>query len=129
MRQWLRGVLAVAAGFIVWFAVATVGNFAIRWLVPGYTEVEKTMDFSLAMLFARLVLGAVASLAGGAACIAIARGARVPVYALALLLLAMFVPIHVNLWAKFPVWYHIVFLGSLVLLVVLGARLGRFNRL
>ena len=124
MSQWLRGVLAVVAGFVVWFAVATVGNFAIRWLAPGYTEVEKAMDFSLAMMFARLILGAVASLAAGAACIAIARGSWVAIGALTFLLLALFVPVHLNLWATFPMWYHIVFLGSLVLLVVLGARLG-----
>jgi hypothetical protein len=41
----------------------------------------------------------------------------------ALLLLALFVPFHLGLWARFPVWYHIVFLGSLVPLVVLGAKL------
>jgi len=125
MRQWLRGALAVAAGFIVWFAVATVGNFVIRWLVPSYSEVEKAMDFSLTMMVARLILGAIASLVAGAACITIARGTRPPVYVLVVLLLALFVPVHVNLWAKFPAWYHIVFLSSLVVLVVLGARLGR----
>ena len=123
MPNWLRVVLAIAAGFVVWFAVATVGNFAIRWLLPGYSEVEKAMEFSSSMLFARLLLGAIASLAAGAACIAIDRNARVAIYLFALLLLALFVPVHVGLWAKFPMWYHIVFLGSLVPLVVLGARL------
>jgi hypothetical protein len=116
-------VLAIAGGFVVWFAVATLGNFGIRWLLPGYSEVEKAMEFSLGMLFARLVLGAAASLAAGAACTAIGRNARAANYLFALLLLALFLPVHVGLWDKFPVWYHIVFLGSLVPLVVLGARL------
>jgi hypothetical protein len=123
MPNWFRIVLAITAGFVVWFAVATLGNFAIRWLLPGYSEVEKAMEFSLGMLCARLLLGAVASLTAGAACVAIGRNARAAIYLLALLLLALFVPVHVGLWAKFPVWYHIVFLGSLVPLVVLGARL------
>ena len=127
MPNWLRVLLAIAAGFVVWFAVATLGNFAIRWLLPGYSEVEKAMNFSLGMLVARLVLGAVASLASGAACIVIAGGARVAMYSFALLLLALFVPVHVGLWARFPVWYHILFLGSLVPLVVLGARLPGFR--
>ena len=125
MPNWLRVVLAIVAGFVVWFAAATVGNFGIRWLVPGYSEVEKTMDFSSGMLFARLVLGAVASIAAGAACIAVARNARAAIYLFAVLLLALFVPVHVGLWAKFPVWYHIVFLGSLAPLVVVGANLLR----
>ena len=123
MPNWLRICIAIVFGFVAWFAVATVGNFAIRWLLPGYTEVEKAMNFSLAMLVARLVLGAVASLVSGAACIAIARGSRVAIYSFAVLLLALFVPVHVSLWSKFPVWYHVLFLGSLVPLVVLGSRL------
>jgi hypothetical protein len=41
----------------------------------------------------------------------------------ALLLLALFVPVHVGLWAKFPLWYHVVFLGSLIPLVLLGGKL------
>ena len=81
------------------------------------------MNFSAAMLAARLVVGVVASLAAGAACVAIAQSARAAIYIFALLLLALFVPVHVWLWAKFPLWYHIVFLSSLVPLVVLGARL------
>ena len=120
---WLRSVLAIAAGFIVWFAAATVGNLLVRLLVPGYAEVEKAMNFSLAMLLARLVLGAGASVVAGIACAAVTPKARWPVYVFALLLLALFVPVHVSLWDKFPIWYHIVFLGSLFPLVLLGARM------
>jgi hypothetical protein len=120
---WLRSVLAIAAGFIVWFAAATVGNLLVRLLVPGYAEVEKAMNFSLAMLLARLVLGAGASVVAGIACAAVTPKARWPVNVFALLLLSLFVPVHVSLWDKFPIWYHIVFLGSLFLLVLLGARM------
>jgi hypothetical protein len=123
MPNWLRVLLAIAAGFIVWFAVATVGNMAIRWFLPGYAQVEKAMDFSLGMLLARLVLGAAASLAAGAACVAVARSSRAAVYLFSILLLALFIPVHVNLWTRFPLWYHAVFLGSLIPLVILGARL------
>jgi hypothetical protein len=110
-------------GFVVWFVVATVGNFAIRLLFPGYAEVEKAMNFSLAMLLARLVLGAGASIAAGVACAAVRSSTRLPRYVFALLLFALFVPVHVSLWDKFPIWYHIIFLGSLAPLVVLGTKL------
>jgi hypothetical protein len=125
MPGWVRGTLVVAAGLVVWFAVATLGNLAIRWLLPGYAEVERAMNFSLDMLWARLVLGALASLAAGAACGAIGRNGRAALYVFAVLLFALFVPVHVELWTKFPMWYHIVFLGSLIPLVVLGARVIR----
>jgi hypothetical protein len=124
MPNWLRTILAIAAGFVIWFAVATVGNFAIRLLLPGYAEVEKAMNFSLAMLLARLVLGAAASIAAGAAFAAVTPSARLARYVFALLLLALFVPVHVSLWDKFPIWYHIIFLGSLVPLVMLGTKLA-----
>lgn len=123
MPIWLRAVLAIAAGFIVWFAAATVGNLLIRSLVPGYAEVEKAMTFSLAMLLARLVLGAGASIVAGIACAAVTPRTRWPVFVFALLLLALFVPVHVSLRDTFSLWYHIVFLGSLFPLVVLGAKL------
>src|SRR5690606_41729034 len=114
MTIWLRAVLAIVAGFVVWFAVATVGNLIIRWLIPGYTEVEESMDFSLTMMIVRLVLGAIASIIAGAACAIIVRGVRWPIYLFGLLLLAMFVPVHVDLWTTFPIWYHLVFLGTLI---------------
>ena len=42
------------------------------------------------------------------------------------ILLAIFIPEHVlQLWQKFPVWYHLTFLITLVPLVVLGAHLAR----
>lgn len=122
--NWLRGVLAVVAGFVAWFGVATLGNFIVRWLVPGYTEVEQSMDFSLGMLVARLLLGAVTSVAAGALCAAISRRSPLAVYIFALLILALFVPVHASLWHKFPIWYHVIFLGTLVPLVLLGARLS-----
>ncbi|HTS22487.1 MAG TPA: hypothetical protein VMN79_11845 [Casimicrobiaceae bacterium] len=125
MPHWLRTAVAILAGFVVWFAVATVGNFVIRWLVAGYSDVEKAMQFTSGMLVARLILGAVASVAAGAACASIGRSTPLAIYLFAVLLLALFVPVHVGLWATFPAWYHIVFLGSLIPLAVLGARLVR----
>ena len=101
--------LLLLAGAVVLWEIATLGPRADFVLPP--TEI------------ARDVVGAVASLAAGVACVAMGRSARAAIYLFALLLLALFVPVHVALWAKFPVWYHIVFLGSLVPLVVLGAKL------
>jgi integral membrane sensor domain MASE1 len=36
-------------------------------------------------------------------------------------LLALFVPVHDQLWPRFPAWYHVVFLASLVVFTPLGA--------
>jgi hypothetical protein len=38
------------------------------------------------------------------------------------LLLLFFIPEHISLWDKFPVWYHLTFLTTLVPLAVAGGR-------
>jgi uncharacterized protein (DUF983 family) len=43
--------------------------------------------------------------------------------AVGLIILAMFVPAHVQLWNKFPAWYHLAFLVPLAPLVALGGWL------
>jgi uncharacterized membrane protein (DUF2068 family) len=40
-----------------------------------------------------------------------------------LIILAIFLPVHISLWNKFPTWYHLAFLVPLVPLVALGASL------
>lgn len=43
VRIWLRAVLAIVAGFVVWFAAATVGNSLIRiGFHPGYFRANST---------------------------------------------------------------------------------------
>jgi hypothetical protein len=43
-------------------------------------------------------------------------------------LLALFIPNHYLLWDKFPVWYHLTFLVSLLPLTLLGAMFWlRYN--
>jgi len=38
------------------------------------------------------------------------------------------IPIHINLWDKFPVWYHLTFLVTLIPLCILGGRIVRSAR-
>ena len=115
-----RAILAVVAGLVVWMVVATLLNFGLRAGLPGYTVAEPTMTFTLGMKVARLILGALASLAAGAAAGLIAPSKTGPRWVLGAIILALFIPVHIQLWAKFPVWYHLVFLGTLLPLVVMG---------
>src|SRR5262245_13976269 len=48
---------------------------------------------------------------------------RSAVMGLGILLTVLFIPIHYNLWDKFPLWYHAAFLISLLPLTMLGAFL------
>jgi hypothetical protein len=121
----LRGLGAIVAASVVWLVAATLGNLLLRMALPGYGAVETSMAFTLAMQVGRLAVGALSTFAAGLACSAVARGKPAPVYVFAVLLLLCFVPVHYGLWARFPAWYHLVFLGSLVPVVLLGAAAHR----
>ena len=116
-----RGIVSVLAGLIAWFCVATAVNFALRVAWPDYAAAEKPMTFTFGMQVARLLTGAIASLCAGFVAAVVAKGAGTPARALAVMLLLLFIPVHYALWDKFPVWYHFVFLASLIPVTLLGA--------
>ncbi len=118
----LRSILAVIVAVIAWFIVATIGNFILRALLPGYSAVEVSMNFTLPMAICRLVLGLVSSLCAGFVCATIARNTIGPKVA-AVIMLILFVPNHYMLWSKFPIWYHLFFLITLAPLILIGAEL------
>jgi len=118
-----RKILAVAAGLAIWFIVTAIAGFILRAAWPAYVQVADAMTFTLAMQITRLGIGALATIAAG---LVTAHITRSPVVGLipGILLLALFIPQHVMLWDKFPLWYHLTFLVSLVPLTYLGNRMA-----
>ena len=120
-----RSIVACVAGLVVWILLVSILNRLLRLLLTGYAAAEPSMNFTLGMMVARLTIAAVTSLTAGAVVTRIAPGAtRIP-WLVGAILLAMFIPEHVLVWQKFPVWYHLTFLLTLAPLVVIGARLAR----
>jgi len=122
-----RSIFAVLAGLAAWAVTAALLNRVLRAGFAGYALAEPALTFTLGMKVARLILGALASLAAGATTALIAPSGKSLAWVLGAIVLAAFIPAHVQLWAKFPVWYHLVFLGTLVPLVALGASLARLR--
>jgi hypothetical protein len=123
--QMIKMIAGIVAGLITWIIVATIGNLMFRVAWPGYAEAEISMMFSLAMMVARLLLGAISSVCGGLALASIAKDNEAATKILGIVVTALFVPVHYGLWDKFPIWYHAIFLGSLFPLTLLGAKLLR----
>ena len=125
-----RTIGSIVVGLIAWGVVVTLLNFGLRAAIAGYHAAETSLMFTGAMKAGRLIEAAIASFAAGMAVRAIAPASRAAPWATGLIILAMFVPVHIQLWSKFPVWYHLAFLLSIVPLVVLGAtvRLARGRR-
>ena len=120
-----RPILAFAVGLVLWVVVISLLNRGLRLLVTGYGAAEATFSFTLGMLFLRLVIAALTSVIAGAVAGWIAPTSRPPPVLLGATLLVAFIPVHVRLWSLFPFWYHLVFLGTLIPLVMLGAWLTR----
>lgn len=121
----IRTVAGIVAGLIVWFMVATIVNLLFRVAWPGYVEAEISTMFTLVMLVARLLLGALSSVCAGLTVAWITKGNGTAAKVLGIVLTVMFVPVHYGLWDKYPIWYHLIFLASLFPLTLLGAKLLR----
>jgi hypothetical protein len=123
-----RTILSIVAGLVGWGVVVTLLNFGLRAGIPGYHAAEATLVFTPAMKAGRLIEAALASLAAGMIVGAVAPGSRWAPWIVGLVLLAAFVPEHVRLWSRFPIWYHLSFLIPLAPLIAIGAALpARFR--
>lgn len=120
-----RAIGSVVAGLVAWAVIVTLLNFGLRAAIPGYHAAEATLQFTMTMKVARLTEAALTSLAAGAIVALVSPSTKWAPWVVGLIVLGLFLPVHVNLWDKFPVWYHLSFLVPIVPLVVLGAWLAR----
>lgn len=120
-----RTIGSIVAGLVTWAVIVTILNFGLRAAIPGYHAAETTLQFTMAMKIGRLTEAALTSIAAGAVVALAAPSRKWAPWAVGLIVLAMFLPVHVKLWNAFPVWYHLSFLVPLAPLVALGAWLMR----
>lgn len=118
-----RNVLGVVAGLVGWVIVASVAGLFMRLSWPAYVSVASAMTFTLPMMIARLLIGALATLSMGFVTALITRSSTTRLIA-GVLLLIIFIPQHVMLWDQFPIWYHLTFLLSLVPLTYVGGQIA-----
>jgi hypothetical protein len=120
-----RTVLACVAGLMTWLVVVSLINRLLRLTLPDYHAAEQTLQFTLGMKWARLVMAIVTSLAAGAVTRWVAPLSRWAPWVVGMVVLGMFAPIHIAIWSKLPAWYHLTFLLTIIPAVLVGARLTR----
>jgi hypothetical protein len=120
-----RAIAGVIGGLIAWILAATLANLVMRMAWAGYSEAEPAMNFTVAMMVARLFVGALSSLCAGFVVAWITNNSIRAIYVLVGLLVVLFIPVHYKLWEVFPIWYHIAFFASLALMAPVGAMLNR----
>jgi hypothetical protein len=118
-----RSILACLAGLLAWVVVVTVINRVLRVSLPNYTAAEHAVQFTLAMKWARFGMAIGTSLVAGAVTRWISPSSRWAPLIVGSVVLAMFLPAHIALWSKFPVWYHLTFLLTIIPAVLVGALL------
>jgi hypothetical protein len=118
-----KQILGVVVGLMAWFVAAGVAGVLLRSVWPEYVAASGDMSFTLPMKLTRLSIGALTTVAAGAVTALIARSTWAAVVTGALLLL-LFIPEHISLWDKFPIWYHLTFLTSLLPLAVAGGTIA-----
>ena len=118
-----RSILACLAGLLTWVVVVTVINRMLRLSLPNYTAAEHTLQFTLGMKWARLLMAIVTSVVAGAVTSWISRPSRWAPLIVGSVVLAMFLPWHIGNWSKFPAWYHLTFLLTIIPAVLVGALL------
>jgi hypothetical protein len=123
----IRTVLSVVAGVVIWLVVVTVIDRTMRYFWPDYAAVFAAMAFTLPMMIARLTESTVALIIASVATVRIAPASRLAPWAFAILMFVPFAWYHSTIWDKFPIWYHAFFLGSLIVVPVLVAKLGSRN--
>jgi hypothetical protein len=118
-----RSILACLAGLVTWVVVVSVINRVLRLSLPNYTAAEHTLEFTLGMKWARLVMAIVTSLVSGAMTRWISPSSKWAPFVVGSVVLVMFLPAHIALWSKFPAWYHLTFLLTIIPAVLVGGLL------
>jgi|APMI01.1.fsa_nt_gi hypothetical protein len=121
----LRRILAIIVGSGVGVALAITTTMVVRHLWPAYVLAEPTKAYSLAMLCARLAVGAVCLVAAAWVATRVARDTGTAAWWLGGVVLAVSLWDHlVRVWADYPAWYHLVYLSYLLPLAVLSGRVA-----
>ena len=120
-----RSLASIVVGLVAWAVIVTLLNFGLRAAIPAYHSAEATLQFTLAMKVGRLIEAALSSLVSGAILGFIAPSNRRAPWIAGAIVLALFLPVHVNLWSKFPAWYHLAFLLPLAPCFAVGAWIAR----
>ena len=119
-----RSILGCIAGLVAWVVVVSIINRVFRLTLPNYTVAEHTLQFTLGMKWARLLMAITTSVVAGVVTGWISRSRRWVPIIVGGVVFGMFLPLHIAIWSKFPAWYHLTFLLTIIPAVLVGALLA-----
>ncbi len=121
----VRKVGSIVAGLLIFFVLSFLAGLAAQSLWPAYAAAIPERAYTLPMLLTRLVTGAAAVVVAGWGAATIARDRQIAALWVGLVLVAISVPWHIQIWSDYPIWYHLVWFACLVPCALLGGRVVR----
>jgi hypothetical protein len=134
----LKIVLGVIAGFIGWSILWVGSDQVLAMMSPGWygahqdafqlaVQAQQPFTPDTTILLMHLVRAAIFSVMSGFLAAFIAgENSRTPLF-LGGLLLVFGLMVQLLVWFYLPIWYHLVFLGMLIPLTLLGGKLKKVN--
>jgi hypothetical protein len=114
----------VVAGGLTAVAIGLTAAVVARRLWPAYAAADPSRAYTLVMLVSRLTAAACITCLAAVVATRVAHDDERAAWWLGVLFLSISLPHHVfNVWAQYPVWYHLVYLGYLVPVAGLTGRL------
>lgn len=117
----MKRVFAVLAGLVAWTILWISANQGLLAALPEHVQVGEPIRHVGVLLFL-IVYSAILSVLAGWITARVGERAMEPVWALALVLLAFGIFFQATSWSLFPLWYHLIFLGLVVPMTVVGGR-------
>jgi hypothetical protein len=125
--HFLRLIGAAVAGLVCALALAFLCDLVSLNVWPEYAAAFADRSFTLPMQSTRLAVGLAVMVAGGFVASAIAAQDQRPVLWLGIVGLAGGLWVHLQepTWSNYPLWYHLVYLSSLVPGALVGGWLSQ----
>lgn len=123
----LRSAIAIGAGTLAWYAVLGTSMATLRLLWPAYDAAYPERDYTLGMLWVRLVVFSATVFATTATAVWVGRDGRLA-WVAGLAILALSIPPHLlpgATWDAYPPWYHYTWLVSIVPLALASGRIAQ----
>lgn len=123
----LRTIVAICAGALTWHVVLGASMGILRLLWPAYDAAYPDRDYTLVMLWVRLVVFSVTVVATGTAAVLVGRDERLA-WVAGLAILAFSIPPHFYpgyIWYEYPPWYHYTWLLAIVPLCLASGPISR----
>jgi len=119
----LRIISGVVVGFIVWTIIRLGGNDLAIAIAPGIAPNADFSNVPTSFVIILLLLSLISSLAAGFVAVLISREHFKTTLILGGLLLLVGIFFQAMAWNNLPLWYHLLFLISLIPMTILGGRL------